>query len=169
MVATISNREGEDCYMIKILLIVLALIKWIYYVKHNNIISLFRKSFICIFLYWTIIIITLIVESSINVIYFGLLSAIAYGVALVLGFKMGSDYLRIINKYYPDVMKKYNDSKDYKNKDKKLEQELMVIKENAIPVVVEAIIKREMIKPVAYFHIEMIVLTIISLFPAYLR
>lgn len=60
-------------------------------------------------------------------------------------------------------------SKDYKNKVKKLKRELETIKEQTDPIVVEAIIKREMIKPITYFHIEMIVLTIIALFPAYLK
>jgi len=119
-------------------------------------------------IYWPVILITLAVKSAIGV-GFGLLSAMFYGVALVLGFKRGNDYLKVMNKYYPHVMRKYNESKDYKNIVKKLEQELEAIMEQANPIVVEAIIKREMIKPITYFHIEMIVLTIIALFPAYLK
>lgn len=66
-------------------------------------------------------------------------------------------------------MRKYNESKDYKNKVKKLEKELDAIKEQANPIVVEAIMKREMIMSITYFHIEMIVFTIIALVPTYLR
>lgn len=120
-------------------------------------------------IYWSIIIITLAVKSSIDAVCFGLLSALLYSAALVLGFKRGNDYLKIINKYYPHVMRNYNVSKDYKNKVKKLERELESIKKQADPIVIEAIIKREMIKPITYFHIEMIVLTIIALFPEYLK
>lgn len=155
--------------MLKILLIILALLKWIYYMKHNNVVNFFKTSCVCIVIYWSIIIIMLAIKSAIGVLCFGLLSAMVYGVALILGFKRGNEYLKVINKYYPHVMRNYNQSKDYKNKEKKLEKELEVIKEQAIPTVVEAIIKREMIKPITYFHIEMIVLTIIALFPAYLK
>lgn len=162
----VLNGRG---YMLKILLIILALLKWIYYMKHNNVIPYFKTSCVCMLIYWSIIIITLARKSAMGVVYFGLLSAMLYGAALVLGFKRGNDYLKIINKYYPHVMRNYNESKDYKNKVKKLEQELKAIKEQAKPVVVEAIIKREMIKPITYFHIEMIVLTTIALFPAYLN
>ncbi len=155
--------------MLKILLIILALLKWIYYIKHNNVVNFFKTSCVCLLIYWSIIIITVAGKSAISGICFGLLSAMFYSVALVLGFKRGNDYLKIINKYYPHVMRKYNESKDYKNKVKKLEQELEAIKEQANPIVVEAIIKRKMITPITYFHIEMIVLTIIALFPAYLK
>lgn len=155
--------------MLKILLIILALLKWIYYMKHNNVVKFFKTSCVSMLIYWSTIIITLAVKSAIGGICFGLLSAMLYGVALVLSFKRGNDYLKTINKHYPHVMRNYNESKDYKNKVKKLEQELKAIKEQANPVVVEAIIKREMIMPITYFHIEMIVLTTIALFPAYLK
>ena len=155
--------------MLKILLIILALLKWIYYMKHKNVVNFFKTSCVCLLIYWSIIVITLATKSAMGVMSFGLLSAMFYGVALVLGFKRGNDYLKIINKYYPHVMRKYNESKDYKNKVKKLEKELEAIKEQANLIVVEAITKREMIMPITYFHIEMIVLTIIALFPAYLK
>lgn len=155
--------------MLKILLIILALLKWIYYMKHNNVMTYFKTSFVCMLIYWSIIIISVTAKSGISIIYFGLLSAMLYGAALVLSFKRGKDYLKIMDKYYPNVMRDYNESKDYKNRGKKLEQELKAIKEQANPIVVEAIIKREMIMPITYFHIEMIVLTIIVLFPAYMK
>lgn len=137
--------------------------------KHKNVVNFFKTSCVCLLIYWSIIVITLATKSAMGVMSFGLLSAMFYGVALVLGFKRGNDYLKIINKYYPHVMRKYNESKDYKNKVKKLEKELEAIKEQANLIVVEAITKREMIMPITYFHIEMIVLTIIALFPAYLK
>lgn len=56
--------------------------------------------------------------------------------------------------------------KDYKNKVRNLEKELQRIKENAPKEVVEAIVRRELIKTIAYFHIEMIFLTILALWPS---
>ena len=97
--------------------------------KHKNVVNFFKTSCVCLLIYWSIIVITLATKSAMGVMSFGLLSAMFYGVALVLGFKRGNDYLKIINKYYPHVMRKYNESKDYKNKVKKLEKELEAIKE----------------------------------------
>ena len=47
-----------------------------------------------------------------------------------------------------------------------MEKELQRIKENAPEEVVEAIVRRELIKTIAYFHIEMIFLTILALWPS---
>lgn len=153
--------------IIKLLVITLSGIKWVYYIKHDNRYQYFRKSFICILLYWIIIVIELLIEKQVNTILFMFMTAAVWIVALAISFKAGCDFLAVINKHYPNVMKSYYSSKDYRNKEKTLEKELLRIKEDAPVNVSEAIEKREMIKPIAYFHIEMIILTTVALWPSY--
>ena len=65
-------------------------------------------------------------------------------------------------------MKEYYDSHDFANKVEKLEIKLHKIKETSPIKVVEVIEKRDMIKPIAIFHAEMIILSLIMLWPLYL-
>lgn len=58
--------------------------------KHNNVMIYFKTSCVCMLVYWSIIIITLAVKSSIDAVCFGLLSALLYSAALILGFKRGN-------------------------------------------------------------------------------
>lgn len=110
--------------------------------------------------------VSLLLESKVNTLLFMFLFAAVWVVALVWGFRAGSHFLTVINRYDSQVMRRYHTSKDYKNKVRNLEKELQRIKENAPEEVVEAIVRRELIKSVAYFHMEMIVLTILALWPS---
>lgn len=152
--------------IVKLTIWILSCVKWLYYIKKNKYKKYFKVSLVSFGVYWSVIAVSLLLESEVNTLVFMFLSAAIWIVALVWGFRAGSHFLSVINRYDPQVMRAYNTSKDYKNKVKKLEKELQRIKENASEAVVEAIVRRELIKPVAYFHIEMLALTILALWPA---
>ena len=60
--------------------------------------------------------------------------------------KGGNDYLKVINKYYPAVMREYNNSEDSIDiRLENLEKKLLELKESSPAIVVDAIMKRETI------------------------
>ena len=82
----------------------------------------------------------------------------------VLFMKAGNDYLKIINKHYPDIKREYNNSSDSPDiKMEKPEKRLPEIKENSSAIVVDAIMKRETMKLIWPFHEEMVFLIIMIL------
>ena len=82
-------------------------------------------------------------------------------IAMILMFKGGNDYLKVINKYYPAVMREYNNSEDSIDiKLENLEKKLLELKESSPAIVVDAIMKRETIKLIWPFHTEMVFLVI---------
>ena len=67
-------------------------------------------------------------------------------IAMILMVKGGNDYLKVINKYYPAVMREYNNSEDSIDiKLENLEKKLLELKESSPAIVVDAIMKRETI------------------------
>lgn len=80
---------------------------------------------------------------------------------MILMVKGGCDYLKVINKYYPAVMREYNNSEDSIDiKLENLEKKLLELKESSPAIVVDAIMKRETIKLIWPFHTEMVFLVI---------
>lgn len=152
--------------LVKLIIWVLSGAKWLYYIKKNKYQKYFRTSVISFGVCWGVLAVSLLLESKVNTLLFMFLFAVVWVVALVWGFRAGGHFLTVINRYEPQVMRTYHTSKDYKNKVRNLEKELQRIKENAPEEVVEAIVRRELIKTIAYFHMEMIVLTILALWPS---
>lgn len=152
--------------LVKLIIWVLSGAKWLYYIKKNKYQKYFRTSIISFGVFWGVLAVSLLLESKVNTLLFMFLFAAVWVVALVWGFRAGSHFLTVINRYDSQVMRTYHTSKDYKNKVRNLEKELQRIKENAPEEVVEAIVRRELIKTIAYFHIEMIFLTILALWPS---
>ena len=73
-------------------------------------------------------------------------------------------FLDTMQKYYPIVMQEFNASVD-KKKFKRLNEKLFEIKKDCLPVVSDAILKRELMKPTIILHFEIIFCTVLFLFP----
>ena len=96
---------------LKALICILAGIKWIRYIRKENKAKYFKYSFWCIGIYWAVIFLSILVKGELGTEFF--LSTFAVMLfAMILMFRKGNKYLKIINQYYPDVMKKYNASRD---------------------------------------------------------
>lgn len=161
-------KDYKIISIIKVLFLILVVMKWSKYIKRENRIIYFQKSIICISIYWICLIVNLFIETKVNAVFFVTLSVLVWIIALALGFQAGKEFLTVINKYDPSIMKEYYDSHDFANKVEKLEIKLHKIKETSPIKVVEVIEKRDMIKPIAIFHAEMIILSLIMLWPLYL-
>lgn len=58
-------------------------------------------------------------------------------IAMILMVKGGNDYLKVINKYYPAVMREYNNSEDSIDiRLENLEKKLLELKESSPAIVV---------------------------------
>jgi len=147
-------------WIFKIVVCVFEGIRWFRHLKEENKVKYFKPSLVCTVLNWLIIIVLLFLKIKWDV-YLPLFVITFMIIAMILMFKGGHDYLKIINKYYPDVMREYNISSDALNiKMEKLEKRLLEIKENSSAIVVDAIMKRETAKLIWPFHEEMVFLII---------
>lgn len=161
---TVYN-ENTVAGIVKLTVWIISGAKWLYYIKRNDCKKYFRVSFVSLGVYWCVIFVNILLESEVNSVLFIFLTAAIWVIALVRAFRAGNYFLSVINRYDPLVMREYNTSRDYKKRTKKLENELQKIKENAPEEVVEAIKRRELFPVIPYFHIEMIFLTILALWP----
>lgn len=140
-------------------------LKWVVYIKRNGIkIKYFMTSIISIIIYWIIIGLIVYFDKKISVLVFGGLSVVFYFVSLIISFKRGCFFLEVMDKHYPHLMYKFNMSNE-KDKNKKFENELVKIKKNCTPIVLEAIVQRELIKSIVALHIEVLLITLAFLWP----
>ena len=161
------KNEVMELHMSVLALVIflLCLARWIRFIKRKKIESkYFRCTIISTIIYWGIIGLIVLFESRINMLTLGILSILFYFVSFALVLKRMYFFLDIMQKYYPSIMREFNASRD-KYKFKRLRERLVEIKEDCLPVVSDAILKRESIKPTIILHYEIIFCTVLFLFP----
>lgn len=147
-------------WIIKISFCIFEGIRWLIFMKEENKVKYFKPSLICTSANWLIIIVLLFQQAKIDV-YVQFFIPIYIIIAMILMFKGGNDYLKVINKYYPAVMREYNNSKDSIDiRLENLEKKLLELKKSSPAIVVDAIMKRETMKLIWPFHLEMVFLVI---------
>lgn len=147
-------------WIIKISFCIFEGIRWLIFMKEENKVKYFKPSLICTGANWLIIIVLLFQQIKITAYVFSFIP-IYIIIGMILMLKGGNDYLKVINKYYPAVMREYNNSEDSIDiKLENLEKKLLELKESSPAIVVDAIMKRETIKLIWPFHIEMVFLVI---------
>ena len=84
---------------------------WAFVLKEENKVKYFKPSLICTGANWLIIIVLLFQQIKITAYVFSFIP-IYIIIGMILMLKGGNDYLKVINKYYPAVMREYNNSED---------------------------------------------------------
>lgn len=154
-------KEGDTMYLL-IFLIVICFFKWKYYLKKNNIpYKYFYPTLVMGSIYIVMIQINILIEGHVYILFFGGMTALFYISGLLLGFKRGCHFLEIMDKHYPRTMYKFNMSTK-SDKFKAFDKELEHIEENAVDIVKEAILQRNLIKPTMLLHIELIIIMTVS-------
>lgn len=148
-----------------IVLFLLCFAQWMRFIKKNKIeYKYFKCTIIGTIVYWSIIGLIILFESRIDALTFGILSILFYFASFILCWKRMFFFLDTMQKYYPIVMQEFNASVD-KKKFKRLNEKLFEIKKDCLPVVSDAILKRELMKPTIILHFEIIFCTVLFLFP----
>ena len=147
-------------WLFKILFALFVIWKWSKKIKGQSKLKFFKPSFLSMGLYWSIIIAIIVWKNEIGSIMI-FLFGIFWIAGIILSAKMLKDSGTAIRKYYPTVMRKYNNSGDsIDTRLENLEKKLLELKESSPAIVVDAIMKRETMKLIWPFHIEMVFLII---------
>lgn len=155
---------------ILVFFVILFIIKWIYYTKKKNIkVKYFKTSFICIITYEAVIFVTVLFEKKITLFAYAIFTLLFWSSTALIIIKRGVTFSNVMERFYPSTMKKFIMSNDYARKFDLLQKELDTISKNSIDIVKEAILLRNLVVPTVVMHAEVIILTILFLFPNRLK
>ena len=123
-----------------------------------------KSSAITFLIYWSMILLTILLEGSIHILVLGVYSLGVWLAAIFMSTKRASHSFGILEKQCPNIVFKYREIKDYKRKLKFLESELNTLATNGCSeTVMSAIEERVSAVYVSALHFETVVITTIIL------
>lgn len=155
-------------WLFKLSIVIFVVWKWAKKIKKHSELKFFKPSFICMSVYWGIIIAMMVlrndeIDGSVIII-----SSFFWIAGMVLFYKAANDSLTTIRKYKPQIkmdtgVHSPDDYCELYSRAEKLDMEISELKKEAPPAVVEAIMQREAGKLIPFFHLEMIYLVVLML------
>lgn len=153
--------------MFKMLFAFFMVWKWSKKIKEQSKLKFFKPSFLCMVLYWSIIIANIILKNKIGSIMI-FLFGIFWIAGIILSSKMLKDSGTAIRKYYPQIklnteVHSPDEYFEIFSRAENLEMELSELKKEIPSAVEEAIMQREAGKLIPFFHLDVIFFTEIML------
>lgn len=153
--------------MFKMLFAFFMVWKWSKKIKEQSKLKFFKPSFLCMVLYWSIIIANIILKNKIGRIMI-FLFGIFWIAGIILSSKMLKDSGTAIRKYYPQIklnteVHSPDEYFEIFSRAENLEMELSELKNEIPSAVEEAIMQREAGKLIPFFHLDVIFFTEIML------
>lgn len=153
--------------LFKILFAFFTVWKWSKRIKEQSKLKFFKPSFLCMSLYWGIIIVNIILKNKIGGIMIFLFGTF-WVAGVILSSKMLKDSGTAIRKYYPQIklnteVHSLDEYFEIFSRAENLGMELSALKKETPSAVEEAIMQREAGKLIPFFHLDVIFFTEIML------
>lgn len=154
-------------WMIKISTAIFVVWKWTRKIKKHSKLKIFKPFFICTGIYWGTTIVFMILRNEITDIAI-FLSGIFWVAGMILCYKVGNDSWTAIRKYDPKIkmnteVRSVDDYFELYSRSEDVERKISVLKTEAPPAVVDAILQREAVKLIPFFNLTVMYLELLML------
>lgn len=155
-------------WLFKISIAIFVTWKWAKKIKKYSKIKFFKPSFICMSIYWGIIIVMMVLRNDEIIDSAIIIGSFFWIAGMVLFYKAVNDSLTVIRKYDSKIkmdtkVRSLDDYFELYSRAENLDMEISELKKEAPPAVVEAIMQREAGKLIPFLHLEIIYLVVLML------